>query len=177
MAEERAGPGKARPDPTAADPITGRRRQRGAFSIFFDAPPGASEALWETRIYHEESGEEAIFAGANPDRWLTWLLDRVRAGSDDELLPLLGGDAVEADLQVEASVAMRNGERRLAEALSLRLRVGIEGVDALQRELGASLLRLAGSLAGPASEREVTVDEPMRGAPARGGRGNTAGER
>jgi len=52
--------------------------QRAGFSVLFDraATPTAQEA-WRARIYHDETGEETVLAGADALRWPRWIMDRL----------------------------------------------------------------------------------------------------
>ena len=52
--------------------------QRAGFSVLFDcmATPTAQE-VWRTRIYHDETGEETVLAGANALRWPRWIMARL----------------------------------------------------------------------------------------------------
>lgn len=52
--------------------------QRAGFSVLFDcmATPTAQE-VWRTRIYHDETGEETVLAGADALRWPRWIMARL----------------------------------------------------------------------------------------------------
>jgi hypothetical protein len=69
-------------DAPAGDSDSGRgpvrRRQHAGFSIFLDQvvdPQGRQH--WETRLYHAESGVETTLAGASPQQWIAWILERI----------------------------------------------------------------------------------------------------
>jgi hypothetical protein len=56
----------------------GRRRQMAGFSIFVDEVVDAQgRQHWETRLYHAESGVETTLAGASPEQWIAWILERI----------------------------------------------------------------------------------------------------
>ncbi len=64
-----------------ADVVPGRWQQRAGFSVFFDAqatgPGGSGELRGRTRLYHEETGNEATLRGWEPADWVRWILDRL----------------------------------------------------------------------------------------------------
>ena len=49
--------------------------QQAGFSIFFDVQPGSPPR--RTRLYHEETGDEATFPGWEPAGWASWILGRL----------------------------------------------------------------------------------------------------
>ena len=50
-------------------------RQAGGFSLFFDVVHDErGEKLWQTRIYHEESGQEVVLPGIESGAWAAWIL-------------------------------------------------------------------------------------------------------
>lgn len=54
-------------------------RQHAGFSLFFDyVQENQAGRAWQTRVYHEESGEEGLFSGTKTEPWLTWILERAR---------------------------------------------------------------------------------------------------
>lgn len=54
-------------------------RQFAGFSLFFDSKQTQSaEPEWQTRIYHDETGEEAVFSGIKPNEWLAWMQERAQ---------------------------------------------------------------------------------------------------
>jgi hypothetical protein len=63
----------SQPKPTTAD---GRRQQAG-FSLFFDyLLKEDEEKVWQTRAYHDESGEEKLFSGRESEQWVSWILEK-----------------------------------------------------------------------------------------------------
>jgi hypothetical protein len=52
--------------------------QQAGFSLFFDTVSNEQGVqVWQTRLYHEESGEESTFQGADQASWVNWILERV----------------------------------------------------------------------------------------------------
>lgn len=50
-------------------------RQAGGFSLFFDVVRDErGEKAWQTRIYHEESGQEVVLPGIESGAWAAWIL-------------------------------------------------------------------------------------------------------
>ena len=51
-------------------------RQHAGFSLFFDyVTDELGEEVWQTRVYHDESGEEASFSGTDTASWVNWVLE------------------------------------------------------------------------------------------------------
>ena len=67
------------PKAAAAPPVSVPQwHQCAGFTVFFDTLPGEPGATTrQTRIYHDESGAEALFPGPDPAPWVAWMLERV----------------------------------------------------------------------------------------------------
>jgi hypothetical protein len=51
--------------------------QHAGFSLFFDAVAAdADNPTWQTRLYHDETGDEALLPGIDTAAWVKWILDR-----------------------------------------------------------------------------------------------------
>ncbi|MDX2378341.1 MAG: hypothetical protein QNM02_01110 [Acidimicrobiia bacterium] len=59
----------------------GEWRQRAAFFLFVEASPPALAEVRQTRIYHEESGEEVTLAGFDQAAVIGWIAGRLRTES------------------------------------------------------------------------------------------------
>jgi predicted flap endonuclease-1-like 5' DNA nuclease len=72
-----------------AVPDQARRRQYAGFSLFFDEvfEQGDSQSRWQTRVYHDESGEEVQIPGIDTDSWVNWILDRAKLPVEAQALP------------------------------------------------------------------------------------------
>jgi len=102
--------------PTGDDPAPAR--QHAGFSLFFDyIQDDQNVRVWQTRIYHDESGEERLFPGTETAPWLTWILERARLPEsvlefrtepDLDISPM-----PEADTGVGPLVQVEPGEARL----------------------------------------------------------------
>lgn len=54
-----------------------RPKQDAVFMLFIDRPKDEhGEQAWQTRVYHDESGEETIFSGVETAPWVNWILER-----------------------------------------------------------------------------------------------------
>lgn len=71
-------PDEAEQPPEAEDgPSRAARQQQAGFSLFFDYTlEEDGERSWQTRVYHDESGQERLFAGVDPDLWVQWILEQ-----------------------------------------------------------------------------------------------------
>jgi hypothetical protein len=57
--------------------------QRAGFTIFFDCKPGDKEIpVWQTRVYHDESGKEDKFDGIEPSDWVGWMQNKAELPID-----------------------------------------------------------------------------------------------
>jgi Uncharacterized conserved protein len=112
-------------------------RQYAGFSLFFDRKQTQSgESEWQTRIYHDESGEEAVFEGIQAQQWLAWIQERTQ-------LPIEPAPSPEPpqarpqiriiDVQVSKTVALPGApEGHLVAEISFELQG--EGYQSLQAE-------------------------------------------
>ncbi len=52
-------------------------RQQAGFSLFFDYVTDDNDAnLWQTRVYHDESGAEKVFSGIEVSQWAEWIVEQ-----------------------------------------------------------------------------------------------------
>ena len=52
-------------------------RQHAGFSLFFDTvTPNEGSPTWQTRLYHDETGNEALLPGIDTTAWVTWIIER-----------------------------------------------------------------------------------------------------
>jgi hypothetical protein len=65
------------PEEEAPSPSTWR--QHAGFSVFFDyLIDEQGEQLWQTRVYHDETDEEAIFPGVTTTPWAKWVTEQAK---------------------------------------------------------------------------------------------------
>jgi hypothetical protein len=137
------------PDPPPDSPATRsahqppKRLQRAGFSVFFDVFPDEETTRLETRIYHEESGQEVAFSGAEPDVWTAWILERIRATGEDVKGFTAGRPAI---VELEASIAFIGGTASRARTVRVNVRSGVDGPVDLERQLGAAFVRAVAQL-------------------------------
>jgi hypothetical protein len=123
--------------------------QRAGFSVLFDlaADPAAQE-VWRTRIYHDETGQEAVLAGPDALRWPRWILARLAAerkpDGDDARCPS-PSDAAAVVQEVAVEVVEVRLLDRTAEAPDIeRARVVVDvrvrGLAALEQRLGTAVI-------------------------------------
>jgi hypothetical protein len=137
----RNGPaGAAQPSGPVGDTVPDRWQQRAGFSVFFDVQPGGpGEPRRRTRLYHEETADEATFRGWGPTDWVRWMLDRLGSAQPPSEPPsLVSMEIIDARLIEDPDP----GEDTVAVELQLR----VSGMADLNRTLAA---RVIGVLFGP----------------------------
>ena len=123
--------------------------QRAGFSVLFDlaADPAAQE-VWRTRIYHDETGQEAVLAGVDTLRWPRWILARLAADrksdGDDAAWPSASDPAAAIQEVAVEIVEVRLHDRRTEAADIERARVVVDvrvrGLAALEQRLGTAVI-------------------------------------
>lgn len=141
----RPADGAREPGP-AGGAVPGRWRQQGGFSVFFDTRPGETgERRWRTRLYHEETGDEATFPDSEPTEWVRWMLGRLEPAQPPS----------ERNGTLASVVFMEIIDARLAgdpvsgagdDSVGVELRLRVTGMAELNRALGA---RVVGVVFGP----------------------------
>lgn len=126
-----------------------RWEQRAGFSLFFDVShDDEGREHWQTRLYHEEAGDEATLPGARATLWTSWLLDRLGPAGNEPARPAgastLAGQRVH-DLTVEIVGARLAGgdsvpEGSRSDAVRVEVELRISGLPDLQRALGAAVI-------------------------------------
>jgi hypothetical protein len=156
--------GQARRLGAAADPSTqsrsvepevrraagGMRRDDGqqvaGFSLFFDAVRDEEgNEVWQTRVYHEESGQEVALPGIESGPWTSWILSHA--------LPKVGrrGPPGETPLDpsfvhhlmvriMGAQLAQGEGVEGPSEGVSVEVRLEVSGLPEIEQALGKAAL-------------------------------------
>lgn len=141
----RPADGAREPGP-AGGAVPGRWRQQGGFSVFFDTGPAETgERRWRTRLYHEETGDEATFPGSEPTEWVRWMLGRLGpvqlpSERNGTLASVIFMEIIDARLA--ADLVSGAGDDSVGVELQLR----VTGMAELNRALGA---RVVGVVFGP----------------------------
>jgi len=139
-----AGPG-VRPEAEGREKVGGQ--QAGGFSLFFDAVRDEEgEEVWQTRVYHEESGQEVVLPGIEPGPWATWILSHAlpevgRRGAPPGETPL--GPSLVHHLIVRiigARLAQGEGAEGHSEGLSVEVRLQVSGLPEIEQALGRAAL-------------------------------------
>jgi hypothetical protein len=137
--------GAQQPGP-ADDAEPGRWQQQSGFSVFFDIRPSdAGELLWQTRLYHEETGDEITFPTSQPTEWVRWMLSRLESAqpSSERASTLASVVSMEIiDVRLAADPVSAAGDDSVGVELQLR----VTGMAELNRALGA---RVVGVVFGP----------------------------
>jgi hypothetical protein len=135
-----------------------RWTQLAGFSLFIDVrADDGNQRSWQTRIYHEESGDEIVLRDGEASGWLTWVLRRIDSGTQSEPDDIgFGGGPASGpssglvvalqDVQVTRvgpDLGASDGERMHIEGELI-----VSGIADLERSLGAAILRLAFSERG-----------------------------
>jgi hypothetical protein len=137
------GPGVGR---AAEGPGEAGRQQAGGFSLFFDAVRDEKgNEVWQTRVYHEESGQEVILPGTEAGPWASWILSRA--------MPEVGhvggppGEAAEPSLVhhlivtiIGARLTQGEGAEGCSEGLSVEVRLQVFGLPEVEQALGRAAL-------------------------------------
>ena len=122
-------------------------QQAGGFSLFFDAVRDEEgNEVWQTRVYHEESGQEVVLPGIEPGPWATWILSHAlpevgRRGAPPGETPL--GPSLVHHLIVRiigARLAQGEGAEGHSEGLSVEVRLQVSGLPEIEQALGRAAL-------------------------------------
>ena len=79
--------------------------QHAGFSVFFDyVTAEEGERAWQTRVYHEESGEEKLVRGTDTTSWANWILERAQLPLAVEPVSSETTTVIELPLPMEAAL-------------------------------------------------------------------------
>src|SRR5271167_288334 len=137
------------PSGSADDEVPGRWQQCAGFSVFFDVQPtgpgGPGELRWQTRLYHDETGEETTFPGCEPTYWVRWMLDRLRSAQppSEAAGPAVSVVSMEIiDVRPAGDPIPGAGD----DSVGMELQLRVTGLAGLHRLPGA---KVVGILSGP----------------------------
>jgi hypothetical protein len=143
-------------EPGAPEPGAGRaaegtgeadRHQAGGFSLFFDAVRDEEgNEVWQTRVYHEESGQEVILPGTEAGPWASWILSRALPEAERRVVP--PGEAPRGPSPVHhlivriisARLTQGEGAEGSSEGLSVEVRLHVSGLPEMEQALGRAAL-------------------------------------
>jgi hypothetical protein len=144
-----AEPGAAQPGAGRAAEGTGEtgRQQAAGFSLFFDAVrDGEGNEVWQTRVYHEESGQEVILPGTEAGPWASWILSRAmpevgRRGGPPGETPSEPSSVHHLMVRIiGARLTQGEGAEGYSEGLSVEVRLQVSGLPEIEQALGKTAL-------------------------------------
>jgi hypothetical protein len=125
----------------------GGGQQAAGFSLFFDAiRDEAGNEVWQTRVYHEESGQEVILPGAEAGPWASWILSRAipevrRRGGPPEETPSRPSLVHHLIVKIiGARLAQSEGAEGQSERFSVEVRMQVTGLPEIEQALGRAAL-------------------------------------
>jgi hypothetical protein len=131
-------------------------QQAGGFSLFFDVVRDEhGEKAWQTRIYHEESGQEVVLPGIESNSWAAWILSHALPEVERRGAPVGAAPPPPSvhNLRIRilgASLAPGTGRAGHEDDRSVEVRVQVSGLPEVEQALGrAALGAVIG--AGPAT--------------------------
>jgi hypothetical protein len=139
-----AGPG-AGPEAEGREKVGGQ--QAGGFSLFFDAVRDEEgEEVWQTRVYHEESGQEVVLPGIEPGPWASWILSHALPEMGRREAPSAETAAGPPSIHhlvvriIGARLARGEGAEGRSEVLSVEVRLQVSGLPEIEQALGKAAL-------------------------------------
>jgi hypothetical protein len=139
-----AGPG-AGPEAEGREKVGGQ--QAGGFSLFFDAVRDEEgEEVWQTRVYHEESGQEVVLPGIEPGPWASWILSHALPEMGRRGAPSSETAAGPPSIHqlvvriIGARLARGEGAEGCSEGLSVEVRLQVSGLPEIEQALGRAAL-------------------------------------
>ncbi|MBZ0294208.1 MAG: hypothetical protein K8L99_16720 [Anaerolineae bacterium] len=91
--------------------------ERGTFQVIFEVRQPNGEAIWQTRVYDDHSGDETPLEGVDPAVWANWILERT--GLDVQGESQEKGDEIDR-LQHEMDALQAKYEQALTEITQLQ---------------------------------------------------------
>jgi hypothetical protein len=122
-------------------------RQAGGFSLFFDVVCDEhGEKVWQTRIYHEESGQEVVLPGIESGPWAAWILshalpDVERRGAPAREPPHRSSSVHSLNVRI-LGARLADGDRAPGhpDDRSVEVRLQVSGLPEVERALGRAAL-------------------------------------
>lgn len=139
-----AGPG-AGPEAEGREKVGGQ--QAGGFSLFFDTVRDEEgEEVWQTRVYHEESGQEVVLPGIEPGPWASWILSHALPEMGPPDTPSREAPAGPPSIHhlmvriIDAQLVRGEGAEGRSEGLSVEVRLQVLGLPEIEQALGRAAL-------------------------------------
>ena len=121
-------------------------QQAGGFSLFFDVVRDEhGEKVWQTRIYHEESGQEVVLPGIESGSWAAWILSHALPEVERRGAPVRTAPPPPSvhNLRIRilgASLARGAGLAGHEDDRSVEVRVQVSGLPEVEQALGRAAL-------------------------------------
>jgi predicted flap endonuclease-1-like 5' DNA nuclease len=121
----------------------GSGQQAAGFSLFFDAVRDEEgNEVWQTRVYHEESGQEVILPGTEAGPWASWILSRAmpevrRRGGPPGETPSRPSLVHHLMVRILGARLAQGGG---AEGFSVEVRLQVSGLPEIEQALGRAAL-------------------------------------
>lgn len=146
---EQAPPGQPEESADVSQPGVGKWLERAAFHVAFDYMHAADgQPRWQTRVYHEESDDQAAWPGLARDALLEWMLRKSNAQALSAATPAAPDmPSASAAPAPRPAVDIAVEGIRLAEAQSEREVGGALPADRMRAEIVFRVLNLAPELA------------------------------
>jgi hypothetical protein len=149
--------------------------QYAGFSLFFDyIAHSATKQEWQTRLYHEETGREALLSGTETAIWADWIDKQAslprpaveeESGRGETLLWRKGANATDFDLQIIEVTVSASAETE--ESCDVHIHFVLSGADTIkltsQRvpyQIELQTLDLAANTINQRLESEITHLQP-----------------
>jgi predicted flap endonuclease-1-like 5' DNA nuclease len=143
-------------DPAAPDPGAGPEgqeteevggQQAAGFSLFFDVVRDEEgREAWQTRVYHEESGQEVVLPGIEPGPWASWILSHALPevegrGTPSEETPSRPPSMHHLVVRIiGARLAQDEEAAGRPRSLSVEVRLQVSGLPEIEQALGRAAL-------------------------------------
>jgi hypothetical protein len=121
--------------------------QAGGFSLFFDAVRDEEgNEVWQTRVYHEESGQEVILPGTEAGPWASWILSRALPEAERRVAPPGGAPRGPSPVHhlivriLGARLTRGEGAEESSEGRSVEVRLQVSGLPEMEQALGRAAL-------------------------------------
>jgi hypothetical protein len=138
-------------EPEEEAPVPSPWRQHAGFSVFFDYQRDEhSERIWQTRVYHDETGEEEPFPGLETAPWVKWVFDQAELPIEPApTLAEIPPEPAPADTDIAAPVAAETPYAVQLEILSVEVSEVKPSSETPEKQLMAEV-RI--KVAGPEAE-------------------------
>ncbi len=135
------------------------------FSVFFEGITDENgEPAWQTRAYHDESGEEVHFTGIEASSWANWILDRAGLRMIAEALPKASDAPLDrvpeasADSEPQAKLVLTVEETRI-EIVAVEVSEIGPSISVPKKQIQA---QIRFKISGPEAEKLVAQNIPFR---------------